>query len=118
MRKRSILTALVLSAVVVTFALNEANAGLPAPPGFLIPPGLPGSSFNVHVDGYLPAPPGVQVRVDSGRPYYVERERRVYMEREPARHYKKKHYKKEKRHRDHDDHDNRGHRNGHDRRDR
>lgn len=97
MCKKSILTALVLSAVVVTFAINEANAEVP---GFLIPPGIPGSSFNVRVDGYLPAPPGVRVLVDSGRPYYVERDRRVYIEREPVRHYKKRHYKKEKRHYD------------------
>jgi hypothetical protein len=59
---------------------------------------------NVHVNGFLPAPPGVHVMIDSGRPYYVERDRRVYMERErPA-----KRYKKQKKH-----HDNHGH--GHDR---
>jgi hypothetical protein len=96
---------LVAATFVLTFALNSAEAGLPPPPGFLIPPGLPGSSVNVTVDGYLPAPPGVQVRVDSGRPYYVERDRRVYMEkRKPG-----KHYKKEKKH-----HEDNGRRHGHD----
>jgi hypothetical protein len=96
MRTRSILSTLILTAAVLTFAFNNAEAGVP---GILIPPGLPGSSVNVQVNGYLPAPPGVVVRVDSGRPYYVERDRRVYMEREPE-HYKKKHYKKEKHHED------------------
>ena len=110
MCKKSILTALVLSAVVVTFAINDANAEVP---GFLIPPGIPGSSFNGHVDGYLPAPPGVHVLVDSGRPYYVERDRRVYIEREPVRHDNRRRYKKEKKH-----HDDRGRDNGHDGRDR
>ena len=87
MLKKTIFTLLVISAVTMTICLNEARAGLPAPPG------LPGPNVNVHVNGFLPAPPGVHVLVDSGRPYYVERDRRVYMERErPARRYKK--YKK------------------------
>lgn len=99
MRTTAILSMLILTAVVTTFSINEAKAGFPAPPGILIPPGLPGSSVNVRIDGYLPAPPGVHVLIDSGRPYYVESDRRVYIERErPSRHYKKKHYKKEKKH--------------------
>ncbi len=102
MRKRIIVSMLLLAAATFTFSLNEANAGLPLPP---LPP-LPG--VNVHVNGYLPAPPGVHVLIDSGRPYYVEREQRVYIERErPVKHYKKKHYKKRKHHDDH------GNRHGH-----
>jgi len=102
MRRKSILSLLILSAFALTFCLTEAKAGFPAPPGL---PGLPGPNVNVHVDGFLPAPPGVHVMVDSGRPYYVERDRRVYMERErPARR-----YKKYKRH-----HDDRGHGHGRD----
>jgi len=93
---------LILTAVVTTFGLNEAKAGFPAPPGL---PGLPAPHVNVSVNGYLPAPPGVHVMIDSGRPYYVERDRRVYMERErPAKHYKK--------HKKHHKHHDRGH--GHD----
>ena len=102
MCRKTIYSLLIMSAVAMTFGLNEAKAGLPGPPGL---PGLPGPNVNVHVNGFLPAPPGVHVMIDSGRPYYVERDRRVYMEREkPARRYKK--YKKH--------HDNRGRGNGRD----
>lgn len=106
MRIKSILSMLLLAAAVLT--LNNAEAGVP---GILIPPGLPGSSVNVHVSGYLPAPPGVTIQIDAGRPYYVESNRRVYMERErPAKHHKHKHHKhkhhkKEKKH--HQGHGNR-----------
>jgi len=94
---------LIMTAVTLVFALNEAKAGFPVPPGL---PGLPAPHVNVNVNGYLPAPPGVHVMVDSGRPYYVESDRRVYMERErPAKHYKK--HKKHKKHHDH------GHDRGH-----
>ena len=97
MRFKIIITMLILSAVTVTFGLNEAKAGLPAPPG------LPGPNVNVHVNGFLPAPPGVNVQMDSGRPYYVERDRRVYIERErPARRYKKYKRHHEDRGRGHD----------------
>jgi len=109
MRTRSVLSMLIMTAAVLTFAFNNAEAGFPAPPGILIPPGLPGSSVNVSVTGYLPAPPGVHVYVDAGRPYYVERDRRVYIEREKPAKQHKKHYKKHKRH-----HDDNGNRHGHD----
>ena len=102
MRTRSVLSVLVLTAAVLTFAFNDAEAGFPAPPGIFIPPGLPGSSVNVNVTGYIPAPPGVNIQVDAGRPYYVESHRRVYMEREP-KHYKKHHKKHRKHKRHHDD---------------
>jgi hypothetical protein len=79
---------LAMTAVAITFGFNEAKAGFQAPSG---------PNVNVHVDGYLPPPPGVNVQIDAGRPYYVEGERRVYIEREkPA-----KHYKKRKHHEDH-----------------
>jgi len=101
---------LLLTAVVLTVAFNDAQAGFPAPPAILIQPGLPGSSVNVRVSGYVPAPPGVKVQIDSGRPYYVESNRRVYMERgQPRGHYKKKHYKKAKKH-----HEDEGNHYGHD----
>jgi len=94
----------IIIAVAVTFSLNEAEAGFPVPPGLPGPPNV-----NVRINGYLPAPPGVNVQIDAGRPYYVERDRRVYIEREkPAKHYKKK-----KKH-----HEDNGRRNGHDRQDR
>jgi len=90
MSKKSILTLLIMTAVTLTLGLNEAKAGFPAPPGLPGLPGLPAPNVNVRVNGYVPAPPGVNVLIDSGRPYYVEREQRVYIERErPARYYKK-----------------------------
>ncbi len=104
MRTKSILSLLLMAAVAIIFGLNDANAGFPAPPGL---PGLPVPNVSIRVDGFLPAPPGVHVQIDSGRPYYVERERRVYMERErPAKH---RHYKKEKKH-----HEDKGNKYGHD----
>jgi len=102
MSLKSVYTMIVMTAVVVTIGYNEAKAGFPAPPGLPGPPNV-----SVNVNGYMPAPPGVHVMVDSGRPYYVERERRVYMEREkPGKHYKK--HKKQKKH-----HDDNGRKNGH-----
>jgi len=109
MRNKSMCALLIVTAAVLTFNLTTAHAGFPAPPGLPGLPGLPAPpGVNVHVNGFLPAPPGVRILMDSDRPYYVERNRRVYMERErPPRH-----YKKYKRH-----HDDRGHGRGHDRHD-
>jgi hypothetical protein len=102
MHTKSVLSLLVMAAAVLTFAVHDVEAGFPAPPGIFIPP-LP--SVNVNVTGYIPAPPGVHVQVDAGRPYYVERERRVYMEREPQHHRKhyKKHHKRHHKHKRHHD---------------
>jgi len=44
------------------------------------------TDVNVNINGYLPAPPGVQVSVDGGRPYYRERDRVVYLEKDERRH--------------------------------
>jgi hypothetical protein len=105
MRTKPMLSLLLLAAVVITFASNDAQARLPAPPGLPPLPGMSGGpDVNVHVNGFLPAPPGVHVQIDSGRPYYVEREQRIYIERErPVKHHKKKKH-----------HNNRGHGYGHD----
>jgi len=104
MHNRSIVILLIASALLAGTGLPEARAGFPAPPGLPAPPpppGLPGSpNVNVRVNGYLPAPPGVHVQIDSGRPYYVEQDRRVYLEKEKPR----KHHKKKKKH--HEDHGN------------
>ena len=95
MSAKSSLTLLAMTAAALTFGVATAKAG---------------PDLNIRVNGYLPAPPGVYVLVDSGRPYYVERERRVYLEREkPGKHHKKKkhhhdngnkygHYKDKKHH--------------------
>lgn len=102
MKANSVRSILVLTAAVIIFISSQANAGLPSPPGILIPPGMPGSNVNVHIDGYLPAPPGVHVMIDSGRPYYIERDRRVYMQKK--QHGNKKYKKQYK---------NKGQKNGH-----
>jgi hypothetical protein len=84
MRTKSILSMLIMTAVAITFGFKDAKAGFPAPPG------LPGSpNVNVSINGYLPAPPGVNVQFYAGRPYYVERGHRVYLKEERhARHHK------------------------------
>jgi hypothetical protein len=68
------------------------------------------AGVNVQINGYLPAPPGVHIQLDAGRPYYIEGERRVYIEKD-TKHHKKKH----KGHRGHEyrDHDDNGRHNGH-----
>jgi len=94
MRTKYVCSMLMMTAVVLSFAFNSAEA----------------SGVNVNISGFLPAPPGVHVQIDAGRPYYVQSHRRVYMEREPN--YRKKHHKR-KHHREKRHHDN-GNRHGHD----
>lgn len=92
---------LVLTAVVMTFGINEAEAAVS------VQVGTPNASFSFS--DYQPAPPNVYVQSDRGRPYYVEHDRRVYMEK---KHHGKKD-KKGKKHYEDRDHDN-GHDKGHD----
>ena len=99
MRTKSIFSMLALTAVVMTFGINEAEAAVS------VQVGTPNASFSFS--DYQPAPPNVYVLNDGGRPYYVERDRRVYMQK---KHHGRK-YKKEKHHK------RRGHNDGHDRRD-
>jgi hypothetical protein len=96
MRTKSILSLLALTAAAMTFGINEAGAAVS------VQVGTPNLSFSIN--DYQPAPPNVYVLNDGGRPYYMERDRRVYMEKK----HHGKHYKKEKKH-----HDDRGHDNGH-----
>lgn len=98
MRTKLILTALVCTTVFMSSHAVQARDGFPAPPlpppPLLLPPPPPGPpGVNVSVSGYLPAPPGVHVYVDSGRPYYVERERRIYLKKRGPKYYKYKHVK-------------------------
>lgn len=101
MRAKSILSMLALTAVTMTFGINDAGAGVS------VQVGTPNLSFSIS--DYQPAPPNVYVLNDGGRPYYMERDRRVYMEKK----HRGKHSKKEKKHdknRGHDDgHGKRGH---------
>jgi hypothetical protein len=96
MRTKSILSMLLLTAASITFGLNEAKAAFSAEVG--------SPNVNVRISDYQPAPPGVFVQNDRGRPYYVERDHRVYIEkRRPG-----KHHKIEKKH-----HEDRGREDGH-----
>jgi hypothetical protein len=97
MRTKIIISILALTAVSIFFGLNEANAAVS------VQVGTPNVSFSIS--DYQPAPPNVYVLSDRGRPYYMERNHRVYMEKRKHG----KHYKEEKHHED------RGHDNGHDR---
>lgn len=98
MRAKSILSMLALTAVVTTFGINEAGAAVS------VQVGTPNLSFSIS--DYQPAPPNVYVLNDGGRPYYMERDRRVYMEKK----HHGKHKKKHNRGNGHDDgHGKRGH---------
>lgn len=99
MRTKSIFAMLALAAVVMIFGINEAGAAVS------VQVGTPNASFSFS--DYQPAPPNVYVMSDGGRPYYVERDRRVYMQK---KHHGRK-YKKEKHNK------RRGHDDGHNRRD-
>lgn len=99
MRKTIILAMLSIAALAITLGSSAAQAGLPVPPGLPAPPGLPGApSVNVNISAYLPAPPGVTVLVEAGRPYYVEKGHRIYLKKKyrHARHYKNHGHKKGK----------------------
>jgi hypothetical protein len=96
MRTKSILSMMTLAALAMTFSPNEARAAFSAAIGT--------PDVNFRISDYQPAPPNVYVQNDRGRPYYVERDHRVYMEKRKSG----KHYKKEKKH-----HEDRGREEGH-----
>ena len=98
MRAKSILSMLALTAVVMTFGINEAGAAVS------VQVGTPNLSFSIS--DYQPAPPNVYVLNDGGRPYYMERDRRVYMEKKHHGKHKKKH---DRGHGRDDGHGKRGH---------
>ncbi len=83
---KSISSMLFLAAVSMAFGLNEANAAFSAQVG------TPNLSFSIS--DYQPPPPNVYIHNDRGRPYYIERDRRVYMKKRKH----DRHYKKEKKH--------------------
>lgn len=97
MRTKIILSMLALTAITMFFGLNVSNAAVS------VQVGTPNLSFSLS--DYQPAPTNVYVHNDGGRPYYVERDRRVYMEKRKHG----KHHKEKKRH-----HENNGRGNGHD----
>ena len=82
--------AALIAALIMTAGANVARAGfpgpppLPPPPPLLPPPPVPGVSVKHQ---RLPAATtgGFMSILDSGRPYYVEHERRIYLERRPGK---------------------------------
>lgn len=92
MRTKFILSLLLVAAATITFGPHEAKAIISAQ---ISTPGV-----SVSINGYLPAPPGVFILYDAGRPYYVEREQRIYMKEKPAK--QKKHHKDNGRKHGHD----------------
>jgi hypothetical protein len=79
MRTKTISYFLLQAAVVMSFSCNEAKASFSAEIG--------SPNVNFRISDYQPAPPNVYVQSDRGRPYYIERDRRIYMEkRRPDRH--------------------------------
>jgi hypothetical protein len=96
MRTKFILPVLFVIAAAITFGAHEATA--------IVSAQISTPNVSVSINGYLPAPPGVYILYDTGRPYYVEREERIYIKERPAehRHGKKKHHKN---HGHKDDHD-------------
>jgi hypothetical protein len=95
MRKKLLLPLLLMTATAFTFGANEAQA--------IVSAHISAPSVSVNINGYLPAPPGVVVLLDSGRPYYVEREQRIYIKEKPKHNQgKKKHNKKHGHKHDHD----------------
>ena len=100
MRKKSLL--LILAAVSMSFAAVQAQAAVS------MQVGTPNLSFSIS--DYQPAPANVYVQSDRGRPYYMERDRRVYMEK---KHHGKKHKKEKKHHEDRGRDEGHGRGNGH-----
>ena len=96
MQNKLILPILLMTAATLTFSANQAKAVISAQ--------ISTPNVSVSINGYLPPPPGVVVLLDSGRPYYVEREQRIYIKEKPAKHNhgKKKHHKKHDHDHEHD----------------
>jgi hypothetical protein len=97
MRTKYLCSMLVIPAVILTLGGNEVQAAVS------VQVGTPNLNFNFS--DYNPPPPNVRVHDNGGRPYYMERDRRVYMEKRK----KGKQYKNEKKH-----HEDRGRGNGRD----
>jgi len=68
MRKIKVLPALVIAAVIALGSFAVPTTG--------------SAEVTIQINGYLPAPPGVRVYQGGGRPYYVQRNRRVYMKKD------------------------------------
>jgi hypothetical protein len=64
MQKKLFLPILLMTAATLTFSANDAKAVISAQ--------ISAPNVSVNINGYLPAPPGVVVLLDAGRPYYVE----------------------------------------------
>jgi hypothetical protein len=68
MRRIRILPAVIIAAVIAL--------------GSFVVPTTGSAEVTIQINGYLPAPPGVRVYRGGGRPYYIHRNRRVYMKKD------------------------------------
>lgn len=87
-----ILPVLLMIAATITFGADEATA--------IVSAQISTPNVSVSINDYQPAPPGVFILYDAGRPYYVEREQRIYMVEKQPKH--KKHHKDNGRKHGHD----------------
>lgn len=83
MHTKFILPLLLMTAAAITSVPNETRAAVSVQ--------VSAPTVSVSIDAYLPAPPGVYIQFDAGRPYYVEKERRIYLKEKPAKHDKNHH---------------------------
>lgn len=72
MRKIKLFPVLITAAVIALGSITVPTIGL--------------AEVNIQINGYLPAPRGVRVYEGGGRPYYIHRHRRVYLERDRRHH--------------------------------
>lgn len=98
MTRKSPFPALATAAAIALLAFSAPTTGHASSVG-----------VNINLSGYMPVPAGVQIHVESGRPYYVENHRRVYVKKKGDRGKHKGHYKHD------DDGRGKGHGKKHDR---
>ena len=70
MNKKLLTTTTAAAALIVSLGIHRPDPACAGP-----------VDISIQLDAYLPAPPGVSIHVEAGRPYYVENNRRVYMKK-------------------------------------
>jgi hypothetical protein len=72
MRRIKIVPAVLMAAVIALGSVTLPTTG--------------SAEVNIQINGYLPAPPGVRVYQGGSRPYYIHRNRRVYLKKDHRHH--------------------------------
>ena len=70
MNKKLLITTTAAAALIVSLGIHRPDPACAGP-----------VDISIQLGAYLPAPPGVSIHVEAGRPYYVENNRRVYMKK-------------------------------------